>query len=153
MRDEAAEERMRGFFAKLYRRQGRAYPWRDRGVSAYRILIAEIMLRKTQADRVVSPWLEFTSRFSSPSACLESNDLDRSVAYRPAGPVAGFLGGCRAGLPGLPEARPRVGSLYFTINYTLRGRKQGLFCPVRDNGMPAPSCGSFDLKLDGELTR
>lgn len=80
-----AEEYMCGFFHEWYERHGRSYPWRDENVSAYGILIAEIMLRKTQAGKVVNQWLEFMSRFPSPSDCLKSKDSQLNDLFLPLG--------------------------------------------------------------------
>lgn len=45
-----------------YRRHGRSFPWRtDR--TPYRVLVSEIMLQQTQADRVVPYFERFTARF------------------------------------------------------------------------------------------
>ena len=79
------EERLRGFFHQWYKCHGRSYPWRGDNVSAYGILIAEIMLRKTQAGKIVNQWLEFMSRFSSPSDCLKSQESQLNDLFLPLG--------------------------------------------------------------------
>lgn len=46
-----------------YRRHGRSFPWRT-NQTPYRVLVSEIMLQQTQADRVVPYFERFTERFS-----------------------------------------------------------------------------------------
>lgn len=79
------EEHLRGFFSQWYKCHGRSYPWRDDNVSAYGILIAELMLRKTQAEKVVNQWVEFMSRFPSPSDSLKSQDSQLNDLLLPLG--------------------------------------------------------------------
>lgn len=45
-----------------YRRHGRSFPWR-KNKTAYRVLVSEIMLQQTQADRVVPYYEHFMQRF------------------------------------------------------------------------------------------
>jgi A/G-specific adenine glycosylase len=45
-----------------YRRHGRSFPWRERK-TPYRVLVSEIMLQQTQADRVVPYFERFVARF------------------------------------------------------------------------------------------
>lgn len=45
-----------------YKKQRRVFPWRQTK-DPYHILVSEIMLQQTQADRVVSKYLEFVKKF------------------------------------------------------------------------------------------
>ncbi len=45
-----------------YRRHGRSFPWRTNR-TPYRVLVSEIMLQQTQADRVVPYFERFVARF------------------------------------------------------------------------------------------
>ena len=45
-----------------YAKYGRDFPWRKTS-NPYYILVAEVLLRRTQADRVVGPYLEFTAKY------------------------------------------------------------------------------------------
>ena len=47
---------------KHYRDQGRVFPWRQTR-DPYRILVSEIMLQQTQADRVVPFFRTFVKKF------------------------------------------------------------------------------------------
>jgi A/G-specific adenine glycosylase len=46
----------------------RDYPWR-RTRDPWRVLVAEVMLQQTQADRVVAHYEAFTARYPDPAAC------------------------------------------------------------------------------------
>ena len=40
------------FFSLYYIEHGRQFPWREETTDAYGLLVAEILLKQTQADRV-----------------------------------------------------------------------------------------------------
>lgn len=79
------EGHLRDFFSQWYEHHGRSFPWRGHNVSAYGILIAEIMLRKTQSGRIVNQWAKFMSRFPSPSDILKSQDSELNQLFLPLG--------------------------------------------------------------------
>ncbi len=49
----------------------RDLPWRHTR-DPWHVLVAEVMLQQTQADRVIPKWLAFTARFPTPSACASA---------------------------------------------------------------------------------
>jgi A/G-specific adenine glycosylase len=53
----------------------RDLPWR-RDRDPWRILVAEVMLQQTQADRVIPKWTAFLDAFPTPSACAEASLAD-----------------------------------------------------------------------------
>ncbi len=63
-----------GFFLTWYTKRGRAFPWRERGVSPYGILLAEILLRQTRAEMVARVW---------PLLIREYPDANALAAARP----------------------------------------------------------------------
>ncbi len=78
-------EHLCNFFYNWYKCNGRSYPWRDDSVSAFGILVAELMLRKTQAVKVVNAWLEFMNVFHSPEDCLRSKEIQLRDIISPLG--------------------------------------------------------------------
>lgn len=50
----------------------RDLPWRDTR-DPWRILVAEVMLQQTQADRVVAKWQAFLGAFPTPQACAAAS--------------------------------------------------------------------------------
>jgi len=56
------------FFSHYYLKHGRQFPWREEAVDAYGILVAEILLKQTQADRVAMTWPSVVSRYPNPVA-------------------------------------------------------------------------------------
>ena len=48
---------------EYYSKNKRALPWREPGLSAYEILVSEIMLQQTQANRVIPKYQEFLKQF------------------------------------------------------------------------------------------
>ena len=73
------------FFRSWYKCNGRYYPWRDDNVNAFGILVAELMLRKTQAAKVVNVWLGFMNVFRSPEDCLRSEEIQLLEIVSPLG--------------------------------------------------------------------
>ena len=59
---------------RWYSTKGRDFPWR-RSSDSYRILVAEVLLRRTQAERVAGPYLEFIVRFPN-TRDLAAADVD-----------------------------------------------------------------------------
>ncbi|MDP3735250.1 MAG: A/G-specific adenine glycosylase [bacterium] len=57
---------------RYYRRAGRDLPWR-RTRNPYRILVSEVMLQQTQAERVLSKYREFLHRFPTVRALAEAS--------------------------------------------------------------------------------
>ena len=47
---------------KWYSESGRDFPWRQSS-SPFHVLVAEVLLRRTQAERVVGPYLDLTERY------------------------------------------------------------------------------------------
>ncbi len=62
---DAALARFRETIREHYREHGRSFPWREHRDS-YRVLVSEIMLQQTQADRVVPFFERFVARFPDP---------------------------------------------------------------------------------------
>jgi A/G-specific adenine glycosylase len=50
----------------------RDLPWR-RERDPWRILVAEVMLQQTQADRVVPKWEAFLDAYPTPAACASAS--------------------------------------------------------------------------------
>jgi A/G-specific adenine glycosylase len=54
----------KSFFVDWYQVHGRNFPWRQKGVSPFAILVTEMLLRQTQAAAVSRLWLDFINRYS-----------------------------------------------------------------------------------------
>lgn len=64
------------FFRKkifsFYKKEGRHFPWRETK-DPYKILVSEVMLQQTQADRVASKFKEFIKRFKTVGALSKAS--------------------------------------------------------------------------------
>ena len=58
----------RDFFSLYYIEHGRQFPWREETTDAYGILVAEVLLKQTQADRVAMIWPSVIGRYRDPGA-------------------------------------------------------------------------------------
>ena len=67
-----------------FRNCGREFPWRSTS-NAYHILVAEVLLRQTQANRVLAPYLELIEQYPSPSALAGAEPSELSQWFRPLG--------------------------------------------------------------------
>ena len=56
------------FFSLYYMEHGRQFPWREETIDAFGILVAEILLKQTQADRVAMTWPSVVRRYPNPGA-------------------------------------------------------------------------------------
>jgi A/G-specific adenine glycosylase len=79
--------RLRRFFSAWYRENGRWFPWRASEVSPFHILIAEMMLRQTNARTVGNVWNTFREQFPEPATCLNSEPAALNAILRPLGLV------------------------------------------------------------------
>lgn len=53
-------------FRQFYRKHGRDFPWRDKGTTPFEILVAEMLLRQTQAIQVAAVWPSLRERYPGP---------------------------------------------------------------------------------------
>ena len=67
-----------------FRSFGREFPWRSTS-DAFHILIAEMLLRQTQANRVVAPYLELIERYPCVSALAGADASELTQWFRPLG--------------------------------------------------------------------
>lgn len=52
-----------GFFVRFYNAHGRAFPWRDEQTSPFCLLVAEIALKQTRAEKVAKVWPELVNKY------------------------------------------------------------------------------------------
>ncbi|WP_144440290.1 A/G-specific adenine glycosylase [Limnochorda pilosa] len=86
MRDTSWRRKTTATVVYWFRRNGRHYPWRT-STDPFHVLLAEILLRRTQADRVVPTYLELTHRFPSPMAMARANPQSLRRLLQPLGLV------------------------------------------------------------------
>lgn len=67
-----------------FRRCGRAFPWRETE-NPLHILVAEVLLRQTQAPRVVAPYLELTARYPDAESLARADVASLRQTLRPLG--------------------------------------------------------------------
>ncbi len=76
--------RMRGCLLRWFGSNARDFPWR-RTKSPWRLLLAEMMLRRTRADQVVPVYKEFVSRYNTPKKLVEASAGEVGKALNPLG--------------------------------------------------------------------
>ena len=69
-----------------FSKNGRDFPWRNTD-NAFFILIAEALLRQTQAERVVEPYLALVSKFPNPQLMALANVAQLREWFHPLGLV------------------------------------------------------------------
>jgi A/G-specific adenine glycosylase len=70
----------KGFFIKWYETSGRTFPWRQKGTSAFSILVTEMLLRQTDAPSVAKLWTGFFARYPD-AATLARADKEELFSY------------------------------------------------------------------------
>lgn len=70
------------FFIHLYAVQGRSFPWRSDSATPFGILIAEILLKQTRADKVAKVWPNLMRRYHNVDKLAHANpsELFESIA-------------------------------------------------------------------------
>lgn len=76
---------LRRFFIAYYREQGRPFAWREPGVSPFGILVVEMLLRQTNAERVEPVWRAFVERYPTPDRCSLAEEADLYSLIAPLG--------------------------------------------------------------------
>ena len=66
--ESSAPNIRKDFFSLYYIEHGRQFPWREETTDAYGILVAEVLLKQTQADRVAVIWPSAIRRYRDPGA-------------------------------------------------------------------------------------
>ena len=69
-----------------FRCNGRDFPWRDTR-NPFHILIAEVLLRQTQANRVVGPYVHLVTTYPDPASLAKANVDGLRQWFRPLGLV------------------------------------------------------------------
>ena len=69
-----------------FRRNGRAFPWRET-TNAFHILLAEVLLRQTQAHRVADPYVELVAWYPDPESLGRANVASLRRWFGPLGLV------------------------------------------------------------------
>jgi A/G-specific adenine glycosylase len=85
-RRQDSAERLRSALLEWFPENGRNFPWRQTR-NAFHILLAEVLLRQTQAERVVGPYLGLVSRFPDAHALANTNVEELRGWFRPLGLV------------------------------------------------------------------
>ncbi|RDV82972.1 A/G-specific adenine glycosylase [Ammonifex thiophilus] len=77
-RDSASRNQLsgipEGFFIQWFKSHGRYFPWRERHVTPFGVLVAEILLRQTKAEMVASCWPELVKRYPSPQELAQARE-------------------------------------------------------------------------------
>lgn len=78
--------RLRESVLKWYQANGRRFPWRQTS-DPFHILLAECLLRQTQATRLRKPYLELTSKYPSANILAKASVDELRDWFRPLGLV------------------------------------------------------------------
>ena len=65
----------RDFFQLHYTVYGRPFPWREKGIDPFGILVAEILLKQTQAVKVAKIWPSLVAQYPN-AAAMAAADLE-----------------------------------------------------------------------------
>ena len=78
--DAAFKESIRALVTNWYVAHARPLPWRVPGVSAWGVLVSEVMSQQTPVSRVVEPWRHWMKRWPTPAdlACSEADEVLRA---------------------------------------------------------------------------
>lgn len=76
---------LRRFFWRYYEQNGRHFPWRRKRTSAFRLLVAEILLKQTKASDVVPIWMDLSDRYPTPASLARARKAPLLRLLRPLG--------------------------------------------------------------------
>lgn len=159
------KRKLRIFTRKLLKWSGkhlRDYPWRRTG-DPYRILIAELMLRRTRADQVLRVYSFFMRRFPGLTHFLESSTKELLAILKPLGlrwraknfvALRRYLG--KHGITALPVSYDRLVAMPGIGDYVARAviNLSGRFpVYVVDANVIRLVCRFFGYRFNPELRR
>lgn len=78
--------RLRENVLKWYRSNGRHFPWHQAS-DPFHVLLAEYLLRQTQATRLVKPYLELTSKYPDANELAKADVTELREWFKPLGLV------------------------------------------------------------------
>lgn len=70
---------------KWYDLEGRTFPWRSKNRTTYQILIAEILLQKTRAEKLIGVYEGFLNKYSTPMEIAEASKEEIKKIIKPLG--------------------------------------------------------------------
>jgi A/G-specific adenine glycosylase len=73
--------RLAALATRWYAANARDLPWRQPGVSAWAVLVSEVMLQQTPVNRVLLPWLDWTARWPTPGDLATAEPADAIRAW------------------------------------------------------------------------
>jgi len=71
--------------SQWYSQEGREFPWRNKSASKYQIIIAEVLLQRTQAETVSRFYPRFIKKFPSWKSLTKARKKDLQVFLKPIG--------------------------------------------------------------------
>ena len=85
--DPRTRRRLADSVVAWFRENGRVFPWR--GIqNPYHFLVAEVLLRQTQAPRVVAPYLDLIAMYPDPESLAQANVASLRRHFRTLGLVS-----------------------------------------------------------------
>lgn len=88
MGNSVDKNRIRFFQKKIltwFEENGRSFPWREKGITSYQLIIAEVLLQRTRAETVSSKYHDFLDKYSSWQEIHETSISDLEEALKPFG--------------------------------------------------------------------
>lgn len=87
LRFSHVEQTLAELVVAWFRENGRAFPWRET-TNAFHILVAEVLLRQTQAHRVAEPYVELVTRYPDPKSLGRADIASLRQWFGPLGLVS-----------------------------------------------------------------
>ena len=81
----SASRYLRRFFIRFTRHAGRHFPWRRPRISAYQMLLVEVLLRQTNAESVAKVWVMLVRAYPTPATLASARLIDLRRTLRPLG--------------------------------------------------------------------
>lgn len=70
---------------KWYELEGRTFPWRNKNRTTYQILIAEILLQKTRAEKLIGVYENFINKYPTPKELSGAKAQEIKKIIKPLG--------------------------------------------------------------------
>ena len=107
-----------------FQSNGRIFPWRNKSVSNYHYILAEVMLQRTKAETIAKFWPGFIKKYPSWRALSKASEVDLQNTFKPIG-----------------LWQRRAASLFLLAQEM--NRRRGLFPKKRDEIEALPGVGQY----------
>lgn len=149
---------------KWFEKHQRTFPWREKSISSYQILIAEVLLQKTRAENITEVYLMFINRYKNIEELAKADANELIELLKPLGffnrrtrdflkmskeimiEHRGHIPHSKSNLEDLPGIGPYIANAYLCVAHNQR-------LPIVDTNVKRLYSRFFGISVQSDLRR